>query len=325
MLFGNSALVSSKEIVVSRQRCQARSIGFTPLLWLALVLIQASPSHAETVLIDFEMLPDGTMPIEFSPVEDAYESLGVVFGTLEADDRTLPSFRFFIAPGGWVGDYGRALEPDVGFHVLATFERPVTSVSFDTWTAAPTGFTVIANALDAAGNSIGSVESDPVRGHLKGRYTLEGVGPISAVWWVSNQPFLASVAIRDLEFEFAVEPVAVDIDIRPRSGRNVIPPSPNAIVRVALLGSEELDVTSVDESSLVLGPSGLGFALEGRGRFVDVDKDGHVDLVSSHLIGETGIVVGDVEACLTGELLDGTPLEGCDGVFVLPQSPRKSR
>jgi hypothetical protein len=88
------------------------------------------------------------------------------------------------------------------------------------------------------------------------------------------------------------------------------------VIPVAILGSEEFDVTRLDPETLGFGPAGAAPAHRGGGHFADVNGDGHLDFLSHYRVDETGLVPGDMEACVTGETLDGAPFEGCDTVEV---------
>jgi len=107
-----------------------------------------------------------------------------------------------------------------------------------------------------------------------------------------------------------LDDLEASIDVVPRLERNFVFPLSRAPIPVALLGSEELDVSEVDIETLAFGPSGALSIGERPPR--DIDDDGFDDLVSRYRTDETGIAFGDTEACLSGETFDGHVFEGCD-------------
>ena len=113
---------------------------------------------------------------------------------------------------------------------------------------------------------------------------------------------------------------SVDIDIKPGGDPNSINCRHNGVIPLAILTTStatgdpvDFDATTVDSSTVRFGPAGA-MRTHPRAHIQDVDGDSDMDMVLHFRQRNTGIQCGDVEACLTGETADGSPIHGCDAI-----------
>jgi len=109
----------------------------------------------------------------------------------------------------------------------------------------------------------------------------------------------------------------VEIDIDPSHEPNEIRPGSPRIVHVAVIGSETFDAAAIDPETLSFGPSGAGPVGRRAGFGRDVNRDAFVDWVAGFRTSDTGIALGDEEACIAGVSADGRRFRGCDAIVTL--------
>lgn len=113
-----------------------------------------------------------------------------------------------------------------------------------------------------------------------------------------------------------VSNVDVAIDIAPGTSLNEINLFGQEPIPVAVLGSNSLDVSDVDVTSLAFG---AGQAASISSFTSDVNLDGSLDLVTHFPVQEAGIAFGDTHACISGSLLDGANFTSCDAITSMAQ------
>jgi hypothetical protein len=132
----------------------------------------------------------------------------------------------------------------------------------------------------------------------------------------------------NFQFEPVPTTIPVLIDVKPGSFPNSVNINGNGVIPVAILGSEDFDVSCVDPETLIF--AGLEVNVVGRNKLQvaiqDVagpdngPPDGYADLVV-HFADDTALweIGEDSNAVLKGSLFDGTAIEGVDSVRVVSE------
>ena len=127
-------------------------------------------------------------------------------------------------------------------------------------------------------------------------------------------------------------PVEIDLDIKPGSCPNPLNVKSKGVLPVAVLGTADFDVTTIDLASVRLaGVAPIRSSFEDVATPADGDDcdcttagpDGYIDLSLKFNAQDIVNAIGEVadgealELSLTGELLDGTAFEGGDCVVII--------
>jgi len=141
-------------------------------------------------------------------------------------------------------------------------------------------------------------------------------------------------------FDSDIEAVSVPFDIKPGSCENPFNMKAKGVLPVAILGSEDLDVSMIDASSLrLVGVSPKMTAMEDvpdatgpacDGNCEALPADGHMDLIAKFFIEDLAMAIAGatpgepIPLRLTGNFLDGRPFDGVDCVQLVGWTPENN-
>ncbi len=130
---------------------------------------------------------------------------------------------------------------------------------------------------------------------------------------LANPNFAAHTHQPDIRFATIPTTISVVLDIKPGAFPNSINTTSKGVIPVAILSTATFDATTVDPASVTFGP-GAATEAHGTGHIQDVNGDSRSDLVLHFGTPESGLAVGDTEACVDGTTFSGTPIHDCDSI-----------
>lgn len=120
-----------------------------------------------------------------------------------------------------------------------------------------------------------------------------------------------------------VDFIPVNIEIKPPSQPPVsINPNSDGVTPVAILGSANFQVSSIDPATLQFGPGG-STPLANQIHFEDVNGDGFIDMVAQFPTEKIGIRCNDAALFLNGKTTNGAPMQGSEELQTVGCKSRK--
>jgi hypothetical protein len=169
------------------------------------VFVEPSPEPPTIVLLDFELLPDGSLPVEFELVDDDYIAECALFRNFEMGDVSRPpEYRRFVPNNTIVWDNDRVFNPppETTFNVTIDFTVPVASVIADVYVEP--GASVTLWGFDETGLELGNATSEVSTDCCEFKTSTVGLtnlGWIYQVRFESSAPASVTPAIDNLQFE----------------------------------------------------------------------------------------------------------------------------
>jgi competence ComEA-like helix-hairpin-helix protein len=147
----------------------------------------------------------------------------------------------------------------------------------------------------------------------------------AATWQADGRILLAGSSFNGSDYDFAlarygtVIQLTVPMDIKPGNRSNPVNVRSMGKIPVAILSTPEFNAPLVvDRGSLTFDRTGdehsLAFCASGK---PDLNHDGLPDLLCHFQTRTTGLRLGDTQAVLNGQTLDGVPFTGQDAVQML--------
>ena len=325
--------------------------SFKSVLFLVLILsfsLHAS-LYAQTYYEDkvgFEAALTGVTTIDFEGIATVHGGVGAVelvgdefpFVTLTVP-KSYPSSGLFVGiPDDTVGRgnddhfFAHSFVPTSGVACFSPKLRgtPVgqLKVDFDMPTVGVGAFFLDVEGIESSASSIETFDGPGGTGNSLGKILVWDKGNKSQAFagivasGIRSAVFVIGgpgdgAGIDDLCFGL----VSVDIDIQPGTDPNSLNINGNGVIPVAINGSAEFDVITVDVATLLLNGSAVrmvGKNTKLQVSYEDWNADGFLDLVAKFQDDPSNWEEGATEAVLTGELLDGTPIQGIDAVNIVP-------